>query len=194
MLSVSSVGSKALLREIQRQTKGYRRASVRALNKTATQGRNTSSRTIRKTLNVKAGDVKRLLRIERANTSSMTSAVQATYKKIPLIRFNNVRQLKRGGVSAKIRKDQAPLRLRSAFIATMPSGHRGVFYRRGAKRIMQSGRYKGRMRQPIYQAHGPTVQEIFGERLPLIVRQTEPVLLQIFDRELNYELNVRGRR
>lgn len=194
MMSMRTVGSRALLNEVRRQQKGYKRASVRALNKTATQGRNQSSRTIRKTLNVKAGAAKKLLSVKRANTTTMTSAVRATYKKIPLIKFNGVKELKRGGVSVKVRKDRPPMRLRSAFIATMPSGHRGVFYRKGPKRVRKSGRWKGQLRQPIYEAHGPTVQQVFGEKLPTIVKVTESLLFKILDHELEYELRKQRRR
>lgn len=182
MMALRAAGSKALLNEVRRQQKGYRRAAVRALNKTATQARNQSARTVRETLNIKAGDAKKLLTLQRARPSRLRSGVGATYNKIPLIRFNSVRQLKRGGVSVRVRKDQPPLRLRNAFIATMPSGHKGVFYR------------KGRRRLPILEAHGPSLQTVFGEKLPALVAKTEPLLFKLLDREINYEFNVKGRR
>jgi hypothetical protein len=94
---------------------------VRALATSSTEG-------IRSKYNVKAGDLNRLIKIQpKATVSSLMAAVKATGEPIPLSLFSP-RQV-RSGVSVAILKGGKRTQLKGAFLATMGSGHRGVFVR-----------------------------------------------------------------
>jgi hypothetical protein len=106
-------------------------AAVRALNRTATTVRAEASRQIRGRYSLKAGTVRKQLRIERATRNRLTSAVIASGAPIPLVEFG-ARQTKKG-VTVKVTKTRKLVK--GVFIARMKSGKVGVFERLGSKRL-----------------------------------------------------------
>jgi len=68
--------------------------------------------------------------VSQVNPSGEPPVGKVIVKKmpIPLIAFK-VRALKHGGVSVRIGKGRPPLVLHHAFVATMPTGHEGVYLR-----------------------------------------------------------------
>jgi len=174
--SAISTATRALEKEVKGHQRKLRRAGARALNKTATKGRNVSSRVIRKTLNLKAKTVKDQLKVTRATPDNHRSTVQGRYKPVPLIKFNGVRQTKKG-VTVRMRKDKPRMVFKGAFIARMPSGHIGVFRRTSRSRL------------PIKQIYGPPVSKIMGDKLPEIINQTAPDLEKTLAHEIQYELS-----
>lgn len=102
-------------------------------------------------------------------------------KPIPLIAFN-ARQTGRG-VSVEVTKGRR-LVVAHAFIATMASGHKGVFLRRGNKQIMQRGRYAGKKRQPIYEAFSASVAPALGEAAQRVMARGQSVFRDTFNRTM----------
>ena len=170
-----SLPASLLSKEIDEVAKKTKRAGVRALNKTATQGRNIAQRETRKVINVKAARIKQVYRIIRArnNQSVPIARIEVRYKRFPLIFFNGVRQTKKG-VTVKMRKDRGRKLFKSAFITTVKSGHKGVFWRKGKKRL------------PIKELIGPNPQAIFVEKLNAIEKQSIEKLSVIYNRELDF--------
>jgi hypothetical protein len=112
---------------------GYRKdlidgAVVRALNRTATTVRAEAARDIHDEYSgMKISDIKARISVQQATRITQRVLISVSGRPIPIIQFD-ARQTKLG-VTVKVKGTRKLLR--GAFIATMPSGHQGVFYRRG---------------------------------------------------------------
>jgi hypothetical protein len=140
------------------------RATASAINKVASQVSTESKNAITETYTVKKGEIK--TRISKASPISFNAEVAVYSKKLGLSlpKFKVGKQLKKG-VKVSVKKG-TPKLFRKAFKQTMPSGHKGVFYRQGDKRFMTKGRYAGKKykRQPIVERFGPNVPVLFASR------------------------------
>jgi roadblock/LC7 domain-containing protein len=113
-----------------------RKAQRAALNRTAQQVKVYASKQIRAGYNIKKKDVDGAIGISTAKTDLVAKVYGKKYSNvtgfskkrnaIPLIYFNARQTLK--GVRFKVRKRMQTTP--GSFIATMPSGHKGVFVRR----------------------------------------------------------------
>jgi hypothetical protein len=121
---------------------------ARAINHTLAKAKTASSREIRAVYSVPASYVNKALTIRKANRAQVYGFVIAQGRPIPIKVFKP-RQTKEG-VSVLIKKGNRQL-IRGAFIATMGSGHMGVFargtYQGGdfsfrRKRIRAAGGYR----------------------------------------------------
>lgn len=211
MLQLNRIASRALEKEIKTHAGRMRKAATRAVNKTAAQSKTFASRDIRQTLNLPAKRVGNVIGIRRASKGKLTSRLQVRKRGVPAVHYRGwkavktfrgrrtstgakkTKLLKRGGggggVTVKFRNDKGPARFPSGFAAVMPSGHFGLFVRKGKKRKMKRGRYAGQVRQPIVEIFGPSVQNLFSERLPRYVRNGEGRLQRIYESEVAFELS-----
>ena len=145
------------------------RASKRAIRKATRSLASRIGRGLAKTHGIPLKAVKSRRRVIVSRTTP--GLVWVGYNPIAAIYLGNARQLKTGVRIGSRRYD-------GAFLATMKSGHFGVFRRRGKSRL------------PIEEVKEPLTQT-------LAVIQTEKVSLeerllpQIYLQELNYEINVR---
>lgn len=98
----------------------------RSMNRAIDSGRTEGSKKLREIYNIKARDVKDSIRIFKAPSNSLKAEMKITGKPLP-IKYFNPRQTAQG-VVFKIKKG-VQRRIRSGFIATMASGHIGVFAR-----------------------------------------------------------------
>jgi hypothetical protein len=115
------------------------RAIARALRKAGSTAlrdmRSEASKRVRARKRLKAAAVRKALHLRRPRRTTvdgMTFALDVEGKPVPLSAYPH-RQTKRG-VSVSVNRDKRTL-VRSAFIATMSSGHTGVFMRRGPERL-----------------------------------------------------------
>ncbi|MEJ1402645.1 MAG: hypothetical protein RPU73_02015 [Candidatus Sedimenticola sp. (ex Thyasira tokunagai)] len=116
------------------------KALSRSINRTATHTRSQVSIKAREKTTVKAAHAKKGITIpNRATANRLHSKVVISGKRIPLIGYA-VRQTKKG-VSGRIYKSEPTILRPRAFIATMKSGHKGVFWRE--KRTGGPGRQGG---------------------------------------------------
>lgn len=110
-------------------------AAARAINRTVQNVVTAMARVIAQSLRAKSGDVKKRITSTSATRTSLTARVSADNKPLPVIAFNargpEPSRGKGRGVSATTRVGRYP----HAFIATMRSGHRGVFQRVGTPRL-----------------------------------------------------------
>jgi len=104
---------------------------VRALNRTIRGVHAEASRLIRAEINIPANRVRRDLHVRRASAATLTATLLLASKPTPLIVFKA--RATRRGVTYQIEKDEGRKLLRGAFIATMASGHTGVFSRHAKK-------------------------------------------------------------
>ena len=138
-------------------------AVVRALNKMADQGKVASAREVRSAgYNLKVGTIKKGIRVKRATKSELRATIIATGKPIPLIEYG-ARQVAKG-VSVNVLKGRKVIA--GAFIATMPSGHKGVFVREdGAKhKKVGQGKQASWHPLPIRELFGPSVLDGMGSK------------------------------
>jgi hypothetical protein len=125
-------------RELQRLEKtlaGIPRALPRimqaALTRTATQARTEASRSLAKQTKLKISTVKDQIALLKASYTNWNSGIQISRRRIRLIDLK-ARQTRRGVTYASPAGRQL---VASAFIARMPTGHIGVFKRRGPARL-----------------------------------------------------------
>ncbi len=130
-------------------TNGVPRAISGAINKVLPKARTRFVKAVGDRITVPARAIRERVAIRKATPANLEGFVTVTRRPIPLIEFK-ARQTKRGGVTVQVRKGTAREKFPDSFIATMTSGHTGVFRRRF--------KGKGRVpRLPIDERYGPTV-------------------------------------
>ncbi len=151
-------------------------AQVRALNRSASTARTGMTRLIAADMKLKAGTVRERIAIQEARQARLSAVLNASLKRIPIIDFNaKGPQPSRGkgrGVTARTATRNYP----HAFIATMRSGHRGVFQRKGVNRL------------PIQELRGASVGEVFGKYHGEGVRIAEEALVKNLKSEFRFAL------
>lgn len=158
-------------------SKLQRQAAVSALNRTAQQVRTEAGRKIReKYPGFKAAAVRRSMRINRAQFRALQVAIESSGKRLPLIDIS-ARQTRKG-VSVKIGNTRQTIT--GAFIAKMPSGHKGVFVRRFRGQKVKRGRL------PIDERFTIAISEAFGSKsvAPAMQRKASEVFFPRFQHEL----------
>lgn len=149
-----------------------KRDAVRnAMNRAVTQGRTAGRRAIMANYSYKATAINKTFKIYRATNSNSGAALQSKGRRTPLI-LMGARQTAKG-VSVRVGKTRKLIK--SAFIATMKSGHKGVFIRT-TKRS-----------KPIKELWTIGIPEAFGAK-PVINATTEK-MEQSFYKRLEYEFN-----
>ena len=125
-------------------------AIARALNKTIQSAKSTATKSIAANIGIKQQDVRSVLDIDKANRNNLTAILKASSKRrLPVIKIDPRATQDESGVSYKGQDGQIR-HIDHAFIATMRSGHRGVFKRKpDAKRL------------PIIELQGPSIQKVF---------------------------------
>lgn len=176
---------------------GYAKVLVRSLNKTITGVRTDAVKEIGKEITPKAKIIRSTFKLFKANYANLSASVKSTGWPIPLIHYL-ARQVKKG-VSYKVRKQaQGRLILKHAFIATMKSGHKGVFWRKykgtptkKVKPNFQYGVLPERYRLPIKQRYGPSIPDIVGDdkQMKPILDKAGDRLSKELDHQLDYELS-----
>jgi hypothetical protein len=157
------------------------KATVRAINKVAAQVKTAASREIRNAgYNMKAAAIKKQITITKATSGRSVAVVRCSGRPIPLIEFSAT--MNKSGVTVNVKNGRKSIQ--GAFIATMPTGHKGVFVRVGDlhKRAVRNGKvsWSG---LPIRELFGPGISDAFGNEivqaaLVRLVREKFPAILE----------------
>lgn len=152
------------------------KALVRTLNRTATTVRAEASRQIRERYNLKSASAKERILVRNATAETLKAVIAASGRPIPIAEFS-ARQSSRGARFTIIKGK--PQTLAHAFVATMRSGHRGVYQRRGSKRL------------PIAEKYTIGVPQMFTQRkiLAALVTVAEERFPRVFEQEARYYLS-----
>lgn len=126
-------------------------ALSQSMNTTIVKARTVADEGIRKELNLKKKQVFKRLTIFKSNRKKLIATLIASGRPIPVVDFG-AKQTKRG-VSFKIKNDRGRRLVKGAFIATMRSGHKGVFQRTFKKDINPK-------------KHGLPIDELFTTSIP----------------------------
>ncbi len=173
---------KKALRECPEAVK---RAEVRALNRAGVTMRAVTAREMKDDVggSVKIGALKEVIVVRNATEQRRTVSVEVTGGRIPLIDFGaRGPEPSRGrgrGVTVNLRRGLK--RHGRAFIATMKSGHRGVFERVGKARL------------GIFEKFGPSLPRVFRTVSPAVRAAGAESLAKNLGSELNYELRRIGK-
>ena len=136
---------KQLEKELRGIPKALPKVMSRALNRTAMSARTEISRNLSRRIGLKIKDVRDRLTLIRASYSNWRSAVTVSRKRFGLISFG-ARQTRKG---VTYKKGGGRVLIRHAFIATMKSGHTGVFKRKLSSRL------------PIAELRGPSLGQVY---------------------------------
>lgn len=191
------------------------RVTVRAVNKTLSGVKTDSSAAIRVEVTAKKAAVDETFKISKASAANPRAYIASTGKPLALIDYSS-RQTN-NGVSVQVRKDRTRKVVKHSFIASMKSGHKGVFWRRWHeksttmklnktdKAIMRSGFvWSAKLNRYVPMAWLPKqyrlpIEELYGPRVPDIM-SNDPVMKSILTKaddrlhknivhELDYELS-----
>jgi hypothetical protein len=149
---------------------GMTLAMARAVNRTMQSVRTETVRRLADDVGLPQREIRKSLELRKATRNDLRAELTVSGRRIPLIAFH-ARQT-RAGVSYGLRggRGVAP----SAFIATMRSGHRGVFRRRSRARL------------PIDELRGPSLPHVFGARR--IREALWAVVDEVYPRNLDHEI------
>lgn len=116
------------------------KAIVRALNRTVDNVRAAAVRKIRETYTLKAGTVRQQMSVEKAWGGRLSASVVANGRPIPLYEFAARWSPRMPGASFAVKRGQRKT-LKNTFVATMQSGHTGVYERQGKQRLPIDEKY-----------------------------------------------------
>lgn len=108
-----------------------KKAAVNALNRAADQAKTQAKREMTKKYSFKSSEVGKTIAVYKAHSGRVEATVLSSGKRTPLLAMG-ARQTKKG-VTVKVSKGRKLIP--SAFIATMKSGHKGVFKRLTSKNL-----------------------------------------------------------
>lgn len=178
-------GDQLVLEELAEYPKRTLKALVRAMNRSLGTGRTFMARAISADVGIKQSAVRKALRTRDASFARVEASLGATLARIPLSEFNaKGPEPSRGqgrGVSWRI--GGTTKRAQDLFIATMESGHRGVFVRVGGLRKSEGAWSKN---LPIKERFGPSLGHVFGKKRSAALKEMHASFLKNFDHEMNY--------
>jgi len=178
--------------------RGLERALTRALGKAGGDAIRAisaaSTRAVRFRKRVKARRVREAfsLRFPRGAKHIDDLAWALDVKKVPIPLADYPRSQTKRGVTVGVNKGKRTL-IKSAFIATMKSGHVGVFVRERDAAIASGRDGKGRLRKgrlPIRELFSSTVFDVFGDggMIPSVLQRGQIVFGNSFARLLPLEI------
>lgn len=153
---------------------------ARAVNRAGVSARTLMTREIARDMALKQADVKPHLATRDARAESPTFTLEIKGARMPLIKFG-ARQTRRG-VTANTGGGRKVYP--GTFIATMRSGHTGVFQRvKGANR---RGPKPHRSQLPIEEKHGASLPLVFEKHAPAALARGEEQLVKNLVHELKF--------
>jgi len=156
--------------------KALANAARRTINKLIAKGKTNANRRVREIYYIKASDLNRQTKVTRANYSNMEATIKIKGRRVAVYAFG-ARQT-RTGVTVRIRRDRGRKLIRHAFIATMPTGHIGVFQRKTKKRL------------PIKQLYSLSAAQMFEQQgvneINILIEREGGKILQ---HEIDYEMS-----
>lgn len=112
-------------------------AVLRAVKRGGMAAHTAAARVVSRDIRLKVGTVKKAISLTPPNARTLTATLAAGLKRIPLIKLGAKGPIpsKGKGRGVSYRSKLGSGRLTFAFIATMESGHTGVFKRKGRTRL-----------------------------------------------------------
>lgn len=171
--------------------KAIERAITSTVNKLTTRAQSAAKKAIRADYNIKAKDLTKKgtsnrqgLEVRRAKRGQEEAFLLGFGGPLPLIHFGatpstvekDIMRKRRRGVTVKVKKATGRSRLYHVFVARMPSGHVGLYER------------KGKTRNPIEQKYGPGIASMLKSKVPEVRSTVEAAAPGVFAHELEYQI------
>lgn len=157
---------------------GVEKAMNNAINRGLEKARTEASRKVSEVYAIAQKDIRAEgnVSLRKASGSGMAGEISYSGTKIPMFRFNaSPRRSGTGAVvSAALMRSNAPTIFESAFVATMKSGHTGIFERTTAKRF------------PIEEKMGLAVAQMVGNID--VTEHVEKEAQETIDKRLEHEI------
>lgn len=191
---------------------GTRDAIRTAINKTLPRARTLIAKEVNKKLNLKYGQILKTMTVKKAGGSQLSGSILVKRVPVKLIEYatslvsgvssgsapikvkvHRARQVKEG-VRLVVWRQKGAEALPHAFIATMPSGHTGIFRRlpnSTHRTVVKNGR-KISTQLPIRELYGPTIVGVLeGEPgfLDELKAALRPILAQTLDSQVEWLLH-----
>lgn len=162
---------------------------ARSLNRAAISGQTAMIRAVSADTGIAAKNVKREIVLDKASRTSPVVALTIAGRRIPLIAFQaRGPEPSRGrgkGVSYVIQGVRK--RIPNAFIATMRSGHRGVFTRKpGFEKSRRHGETTTRPQLPIREPRGVSLPHVFEKKLDVFRAAAQESLMSNLRHEIDF--------
>lgn len=168
----------------------------RSINDTLSGVKTDASSEIRTVITLKKSTVDATFRTVKANTTHLSGLFESKGSPVPLIEYGA--RATKTGVSVQVKKGNPRSLIKGAFIATMKSGHTGVFWRQWHQAVSKPtnkkipyGKLPKRYRLPIAQRYGPRVPDILENQpvMSVVLTKAGDRMHKNIERELNYELS-----
>lgn len=171
----------AVLRDLEELGREMRPALAKSLNRAGTAVRTRAQRSVREELNLKAGDVNKLITLRRATSRDLQAIIDVAPRPAPLLQFG-ARET-RAGVSVKVKRKGARKVIRHAFIELGAFGARHVFTRslRGERTLSP--------RLPIRSLFGISVVQYLDD--PKVIANLGDVARSTFEKAIAHEIEFR---
>lgn len=180
---------RALQKDLQSMADQAPAILARSLNRAAISGQTAMVRAITADTGIAAKNVKREIVLDKASRSIPLARLTIAGKRIPLIAFSaRGPEPSRGrgrGVSYQLPTGRG--RAPSAFIATMKSGHRGVFRRKpGRETSKRHGAPPTSPQLPIMELRGPSIPHVFEKKLAVFEAAAQASLVKNLEHEISF--------
>jgi Prophage minor tail protein Z (GPZ) len=172
-IDINTAGMDTLVRRFKALPKQAERAEKRAISKTTTKARSELVKDVARQNDITQKVIRQFRSVRKISRSRLTGIAWLGYKPIKASYVGRPRQTKRG---ARVRR----FFFEGAFVATMPTGHVGVFKRKGKERL------------PIAE-QVIELQQVAGSAAAVRDRMGDEFIKR-FRQELNFEVNVKGKR
>lgn len=165
-----------ILRSVPR---GFPRVMRRAINRTVDMAATDLKRRVTERIKLPKGEIAKGIGKHKATFTNLSGSVDAKPYRPSLMKFSGTRQLKRG---VKYRIGSEGFRLiEHAFIATMTSGHRGVFKRTGPSHL------------PIKELKGPSIWKVITNT-PGLLNEANQKAVENLSKQVNDYMSLELRR
>ena len=120
----------------------------RAINRTVDMAATDLKRRVGAQITAKKGEIAKGISKKKASYANLIGSIGAKPFRPGLLAFPGTRESTKHGVRYRLSRTAGRKTIEHGFIATMPSGHRGVFARGGPSRL------------PIREARGPSIWKV----------------------------------
>lgn len=191
MLFVTMDGANNVIEAVDGMKAGQPRAIVRALNRSIGAARTVMTRSVASDTGLKQADIRTALTMVTATPARPLASLAAGLDRMALIDFKAAgpepSRGQGGGVTYKLQGGKN--RIDSAFIATMTSGHRGVFARTPGKFMQYQKPTWKKQRQAIHELFGPSLGHVFLKYQGDAIARAEEVFVSRFEHEMTEQFN-----
>lgn len=184
-MRITIEGAERVAMELGEMPERATRAMVRAMNRAIASGRTVMVREVARDTGLTQAVVRAAMRMQEATWGRPIAELAASLRPLSLSKFG-ARQTTRG-VTANLGPGGGGRKVYpNAFLATMRSGHTGVFERQLPSTRKSPGAWGKNL--PIGEKHGPSIGHVFRKYRPLGISRVE----EQFEKEFDHELKVRG--